>query len=231
MSGPFALICFLLLGPQTIASESPGHVIEDRVAARAVLHDVLSQRAFAGARHESWSMGLHRRFEKWLTDLWARLLGSRFGRPSAARVVAWIVSIGAMCVLIAWLWRAARRNRHGDAFQLDAPAREERGWRMLAEQALDLIGTGRTREGARLAYRAAVQRLEDDGAFAHDATRTPREYLRLIPEQHRRRPALSTLTAAFERLWYGSRDASADEGREIVRILQELECLPREPAN
>lgn len=231
MSGSLVLIGLLLLGPQTAAPLAPVQAAVDRGAARAALHDVLSQRAFSHARGESWIAQFRRRSEEWLTDLWARLFGNRFARPSATRVFAWIVSIAAVCVLIVWLWRVARRSRDAEPFELRAPGREERAWRDAAQQAVELIRAGRIREGARVAYGAAVRRLEEDGAFTHDPTRTPREYLRLVPGQHRRRPALSALTTAFERIWYGSRDVSADEGRDIVMLLQELECLPREQAN
>jgi len=245
--GSLALIAFLLLTPQVPESVRAREVVSDRAAAavseraaaaesdraaaHAVLHDVLSQRAFASMNREAWSTGFRRRLEERLTDIWARLIGSRFSRPSTARAVAWAISSAAVAVLIAWLLRVARRSRRNETFELEAPVRDERGWQALAQHALDLIRGGQTREGARLAYRAAVQRLEDDGLFTRDAARTPREYLRLIPEQHRRRPALSILTGAFERIWYGSQEASTDEGRTIVMLLQELECLPREQAN
>lgn len=231
MSSSLALICLFLLGPQTTQSVADRHTAPDRAAARSVLHEVLSQRAFSHAKGEAWTTQFRRRLGEWLTDLWARLIGTRFVRPSAARALAWIASVAAVCVLIVWLWRVARRNRRADAFELDTPVQEARAWRALAQQAVELIRDGQIREGARLGYRAAVQRLVEDGAFTQDATRTPREYLRLVPEQHRRRPALSALTAAFERMWYGSRAASAAEGRDIVLLLQELECLPREQAN
>jgi len=230
VSGSFALICLLLLGPQTAAPATPDPLTGDRAAARAVLNDVLSQRAFAAARGARWSSELRHRLEHWFADVWVRLVGNRLGRPSVARALAWVASAAAIFVLMLWLWRAGRRTRRADALHLETPVADERGWRALAQQAVALIRAGRTRDGARLAYRAAVERLEEDGAFTRDATRTPREYLRLIPAQHRRRPALSMLTSAFERIWYGSRVAG-DEEREIVTLLQELECLPREQAN
>jgi len=229
--GSLALVGLLLVGPQTAASSAPDQPTVDRAAARAVLHDVLSQRAFSHAGGESRLGQFRRRVDEWFTNLWARVVGNRSLRPSAPRVIAWGASSVALCVLFVWLWRVVRRSQRDQWFELRTPTREDRAWRDIAQRAVELIRAGRIREGARLAYGAAVRRLEEDGAFTHDPTRTPREYLRLVPEQHRRHPALAMLTAAFERIWYGSRDASADEGREIVRLLRELECLPREQAN
>jgi len=225
-----ALASLLLTNPLT-PSSGMARAPADRSAARAVLHEVLAQRAFAHARSESWASEFRRRIAEWLASLWARAAGNRFGRPSISRALAWIASAAAIAVLLGWLLRLARRKRRTQALELDAPVADERPWSALAQQAAELIRAGRIRDGARLAYRAAVQRLGEDGAFAHDPTRTPREYLRLVPEHHRRRPALSKLTAAFERIWYGSRPGSADEGHDIVQLLQELECLPREQAN
>jgi hypothetical protein len=231
VSGPLALIGLLLLGPQQTAPDATRHASGDRAAARAVLQDVLSQRAFAHTRDDAWAVRARRRAGEWLTDLWARLVGNTLARPSAARAVAWILSTVAVCVLLAWLLRLATRNRRADAFELAAPVRGGPSWRALAQEAAHLIRAGAIRDGARLAYRAAIQRLQEEGAFTSDAARTPREYLRLVPDTHRNRSALSRLTGAFERIWYGSRPATGDEGRQIVTLLQELECLPREQAN
>jgi hypothetical protein len=203
----------------------------DRTAARAALRAVLSRRAFADARTESWQASLRRRFEQWFSDLWNRVLGSRRPSADAARALAWTASILAVSVLLAWLWRIAARRRAEAPLALDARPAHHPAGRELALEAAALIGAGRTRDAARLAYRAALYRLEEEGAIRVDDARTPRESLGLLPPLHRRRPTLSALTAAFERIWYGSRDASADEGREIIALLQDMECLSREHAS
>jgi len=102
--------------------------------------------------------------------------------------------------------------------------------RELALEAAALVRAGRTRDAVRVAYRAAVHRLEEEGALRADEARTPREYLGSLPAGHRRRPTLGRLTAAFERIWYGARVAP-DAGVEIIALLQDLECLSRDHAN
>ena len=97
--------------------------------------------------------------------------------------------------------------------------------RALGLEAASLIRAGQIREGARVAYRAAVSRLDEEGALHIDEARTPREYLRLLPPVHRRHAALSALTTTFERIWYGSRAAAPDEGDKILALLQDLGCL------
>ena len=96
---------------------------------------------------------------------------------------------------------------------------------VLGLEAAALIRAGRIRDGARVAYRAGVHRLEEEGALRVDEARTPREYVRLLPRVHRRHATLSALTTTFERIWYGSRAAAPDEGDKILALLQDLGCL------
>jgi hypothetical protein len=225
VTGSLVIACWLLLAPQSAT------VAPDRAAARATLHEILSQRAFASARTDSWITSLRRRFEEWLVDLWRRRFGGRVAGRGFARGLAWIASIAAVIALLIWLGRMTLRARAEAPLAIGARAPQRRAGRDLALEAAALIDAGRTRDAARVAYRAAVHRLEEDGAFRVDETRTPREYLRLLPPPHRRRAPLASLTAAFERLWYGSRVASEEDGRQIVALLQELECLSPDRAN
>jgi hypothetical protein len=146
-------------------------------------------------------------------------------------VLAWAASIGAILVLLVALARTAATRGAGRpiAFNTGTPGRT--GAAELALEAVALARAGHVRDAARVAYRAAVRRLEEEGALRADEARTPREYLRLLPSPHRRRPALAALTATFERIWYGSSAAGPDEGDRIVALLQDLECLSRDHAN
>jgi hypothetical protein len=208
------------------ATAAPRDITGDRAALRAVL----SQRGFARAQAGSWQADLRRRFSEWLSDLWGRTFGQRVGQRTVAMAFAWAVSIAAVVVLAVWLTRTAtRRRKEGPLTIDDGPPRRDSS-RALALEAAAMIRSGRTRDAARVAYRAAIHRLEEEGALRLDETRTPRESLGLLPVPHRRRAPLSALTAAFERIWYGSEVPSADEGRAILALLQDLECLSRDRA-
>lgn len=204
--------------------------LDDRDA-RAALTQVLEDRAFRRARRDSWQARLLDRVKNWLADVWDRTLGRRFGTRSVAFVLAWAASIGAIVVLLAALARAAASSRaeRPIAFRTGAPDRTAAA--VFAHEALSLARAGRVREAVRVAYRAAVQRLEEEGALRVDDARTPREYLRMLPVPHRRRPALAALTMTFERIWYGSSAPGPDEGERIVALLRDLECLSRDHAN
>ncbi|MGH9408540.1 MAG: DUF4129 domain-containing protein [Vicinamibacterales bacterium] len=208
----------------------PNADVIDRGRARAVLASVLRDRQFANASAFDWREAVWRRAEKWARNAWSASFGRRIGERTIADLLAWILTAAAVLILGVWLFRAGRRRRGEAPAGLGSVQVPAGIWRELALEADALVRAGRFRDAARVGYRAAVQRLEEDGVWRADAARTPREYLGLLPPAHRRRPSLTTLTRVFERAWYGSRPASAADAAEILTCLTELECLPRDHA-
>jgi hypothetical protein len=211
-----------------VVSVTPVNVV-DHARAHAVLASVLQDRRFATARAIDWRAMMWRRAKAWLQRLWNASGGKRIGERTLGDVLAWILAFGAALGLAAWLFNVSRRRREGPA-ALAPSAVPRPGGRELALEADALVRAGRFRDAIRVAYRAAVQRLEDEGTWRGDAARTPREYLRLLPPAHRRRASLVRLTHLFERAWYGRGPASAADGAEILCCLADLECLPRDHA-
>jgi hypothetical protein len=193
--------------------------------ARQALTAVLAQKSFQRVRAQSWQADLQRRIARWVADLLDRTFGRRVGQRSVALFVAWTASIAAVLVLVVWLARMSSRRRADRPMSVGPLHARRPPGHVLGLQAASLIRTGQIREGARVAYRAAVNRLEEEGALRVDEARTPREYLRLLPPVHRRHATLSALTTTFERIWYGSRAAAPDEGDKILALLQDLGCL------
>lgn len=230
----FAIVLFALVLAGAALSAVPrqgasGTIGDRRAAARRTVEAVLAQRAYAGVTSRTWQADLRRRFNEWFMRLWARTLGRRIGERTIAWLLAWVTAAGAILVLVAWLLRSAARRRIERPTALGQPAPPRLPGHILAEQAVALLRQGNAREGARLAYRAAVHRLEEERAFDIDDARTPREYLARLPPAHARRPPLARLTSLFERIWYGSRPATAEDSSELVALLQDLECLTRTP--
>ena len=211
-----------------VVSVTPVNAV-DHARAHAVLSSVLQDRRFATARANDWRAMMWRRGTAWVQRLWNASVGKRIGARTLADALAWILAFGAAFALAAWLNGVSRRRRRGGPAAL-APAVRRRSGRELALEADALVRAGRFRDAVRVAYRAAVQRLEDEGTWHGDAARTPREYLRLLPPAHRRRASLVRLTHIFERAWYGRGPASAADGAEILTCLADLECLPRDHA-
>jgi hypothetical protein len=201
-----------------------------RTEARAVLTDVLAQPAFARARRSSWQKDLQERLREWITRQIARALTPVLGQRGLAELLAWLAPLAALIVLSTWLVRVAFRRRTDRPVGIDAGAPAAQPSHMLAAEAVALIRAGRIREGSRAAYRAAIRRLEEDGALKPDPARTPREQLRQLTPSHRRAAPLARMTSAFETMWYGARPAGADEGSRLLGLLGELECLPSDRA-
>ena len=197
----------------------------DRADARRALTTVLAQKSFQRMRTQSWQADLQRRIARWVTDFLEKTFGRAVAQRNVALFVTWAASIAAVLVLVVWLIRVSSRRRQDRPMTVGPLQMFRQPGHLLGLEAATLIRGGRIREGARIAYRAAVNRLEEEGALSVDEARTPREYLRLLPPMHRRHATLSALTTTFERIWYGSRAAAPDEGDKILALLQDLGCL------
>jgi hypothetical protein len=99
-----------------------------------------------------------------------------------------------------------------------------RGWRIWLAEARAAAQSGNWRDAVHLAYWAGISLLETQGAWRPDSARTPREYLRLIPEANPHRPTLSSLTRKFELVWYGGQPADEQVFAQTLEELEKLGC-------
>ncbi len=190
---------------------------------RAALADVLERREFQHAR-PGWIAALQQRVRDWI----ARML-ERVGRGSASRdaaiVLAWIAAFAAFAGLGLWLARLldkpARATQLGFARAL-APRVSAREWTLRAVAAMR---AGDVREAVRCAYNGALRRIEEQGSWRIDQSRTPREYLRLLGRDDTRWSAVRDLTDQFEQIWYGNRSVTEDDVRRVGKSLEILGCL------
>jgi hypothetical protein len=83
---------------------------------------------------------------------------------------------------------------------------------------------GDIRTAIHCAYWAGVVRLQDMQLLPRDLTRTPREYLSLLPIHEVSHAPLAALTAALERFWYAARPASPADLRESLDHMEALGC-------
>lgn len=163
------------------------------------------------------------RATQWLLRMWERLGGGLLGRRGTAIVFAWAAVLIALAVLTSWLVRFILRPDRGRRLALTVPGARVRSARAWAHDALTAPDA---REAARCAYRATVRGLEEEGAWQTDETRTPREYLRMLPAEHRRRTLVADVMRRFEEIWFGAREATEDDRRAVLARLEELGCLP-----
>lgn len=198
---------------------------------RTTLASVLADPEFRAGAAPDWRERLQRRIGEWLQSLLRRIgFGEVEGR-AAAMAFAWIAGIAALTGLGLWLARTLAAGPRAVSFGRApgqgrrVPARE---WAVRAKAAL---GEGNTREAVRCAYRAALRRMEDEGAWRLDESRTPREYLRMLEPHDSRRPAVKELTELFELAWYGNRVVDERGADRLFGSLERLGCLdPNERA-
>jgi hypothetical protein len=126
-----------------------------------------------------------------------------------------------------WLWRMRLPPSASRSLAIAVvPRLTSREWAAKARAALR---DGDAREAIRCGYHAVLFRLEEQGVWRVDESRTPREYLSLLKAQDARHAALVDLTREFEQVWYAARPA---DGRGLLERLEVFGChAPSEPAN
>jgi len=194
-------------------------------SAQAKLTAILARREFRSVRGPSLWDQLKQRILRWIV-YWLDRIFSRVGSTQhGGKIVVWC-AIGLALILVAvWLARMARRQTAIDwprESVLFAPSRKH--WRKWLAEAREAAQQGRWRDAIHLAYWAAISQLEQSGAWAPDRARTPREYLRLLSGSSDKRPVLDTLTRRFELVWYGDREAGADDFADTLLQLERLGC-------
>jgi hypothetical protein len=191
----------------------------------AKIKGILARREFRSVRGPSaWDMMIAQ-VQRWLLKILDKIF-SRVSAPAQmGQLLVWIAIAVAASILAVWLTRRLRtpgREIGREPLRFAPPSsKSSRKW--LAEaQAASLAS--KWRDAIHLAYWAGIARLEESGAWVPDRARTPREYLRLLPEQNQQRPALAELTRKFEIIWYGSREASASDFQSVITQLERLQC-------
>jgi hypothetical protein len=201
------------------------------LAARAKLEEILSRREFRNAQEPAWLAQFRRRLSTWLLEALEALFGGVRVPPRATKTLGWVLAIGLPLVFLIWLIRQFLHLHLRRAAAPFSPPLSQERWRDWAGRATAAAAQGHYREAVRLAYWAGVYRLEESGVWQVDRARTPREYLRLVPAGHPNQAPLSTLTARFERIWYGGQAATAEDFDFTRTRLEELGCaFPSTPA-
>lgn len=204
----------------SMVSDSP-----DTAEARRTLDEVLARPEFRGMAQQSAFETLRQRVFAWFERLLERLGGGPLGRRTTALALAWITTLLALAALAAWTVRALRRSAP-QPHRLGAPPEpDELSARSWARRAL---GAGDPREATRCAYRAIVACFEEEGIWTRDATRTPREYTRMLPADHRRRGPFGEVARRFEEIWFAARPATDADRAAVLARLRETGCLPAE---
>jgi hypothetical protein len=128
--------------------------------------------------------------------------------PWVGRALEWLLFVAAAVGVLVWVLRTVQRQRlrvalGGQAAQATTRSRETENWRQLAERE---ASRGAWREAIHALYWAAIVHLEQRRAWRYNASRTPREYVRLLRAGSEEQRELRALTNSLEQSWYGHRE-------------------------
>ena len=182
-------------------------------AARKDADGVLHLPEFDRALGTTWWDRLLMKLRGWLGLLFEGVGALGENAPWIGTALEWLLFLGAAVGLLVFILRTVARQRTRLALQTHAAAttawtREPDDWARLADAS---AATGDWREAVHCLYWAAIVLLEQKRAWRHNPTRTPREYVRLLPARSAQQQALRELTTLLELAWYGHRDTTAEQ--------------------
>jgi hypothetical protein len=190
---------------------------------QAALAAILSRREFASRRNAEWSENIRRQITAWLERIWKSLGGDRLNSRTTAFVLACVAILIGTVSLAVWLIRRAAPTAGLPRQGLESgPALSSHAW---ALRAIAAARNGETHEAARCGYRAALRRLEEQGIWQIEESRTAREYLQLLKPDDPKRDLFGTLVRRFELAWFARRTLTRDDLTAVGDSLERLGCL------
>ncbi len=197
-------------------------------SASGKLQKILARREFSHVEAPNWLDRKTQSFLRWLNELEIKLIQMLSGHAQvehAARMIPWFLLVGAGGFLLLWMTqRLLKRTPHralGIQIQQEIPMRS---WQQISQLGREAAARGEFRDAIRLAYLAAVHRLEDLKFWKVDPTRTHREYLRMVRREQTQYEPLALLTRQFELAWYGSHPVTQGDFDTAVSQLKRLGC-------
>ena len=190
---------------------------------RATLNEILSRAEFHQVHGPSWFDRLKYKIQEWIYRLLFYFFNSS-SAPVVGRVFVWTLVALAVVVLAMVIYRNMKQNARMETIMAASLPVSSKQWRVWMEEAQAAAAIGLWRDAVHLAYWAGIAFLEVNGMWRPDQARTPREYLRLLPESSRHHSTLSRLTRQLELTWYGNQKAGAETFSETLACLENLGC-------
>jgi hypothetical protein len=190
---------------------------------RALLNSILARPEFNGVHGPS----LIERLKQKIFQLLLRLLGRAFA-SSAFPVLSDIVVYGLIVLAVLgvayWMYRSLKESANLETIMPQPLPVSAKQWPIWLQEARSAASRGDWREAVYLTYWGGISFLEAQGAWRPDSARTPREYLRLLPYDSEKQPALHSLTNRLEFVWYGMGPANAEVFQQTLLELEKLGC-------
>jgi hypothetical protein len=193
-------------------------------ATRKRLDEILSAREFDQARGQDWLE---------LLAQWAQARIAKFLRKLSPKIpdiqdlgqwFVWGMIALAAAVAGVWLYRVSQHSFGSGRREIIPFTPSSRNWQEWLAGARARAARGEWRDAIHYGFWAAVSRLESEGVWPPDKTRTPREYLNAIPGSNLSKEPFAAVTRKFEVSWYGSRPTTESDFAQFAGYLERLGC-------
>jgi uncharacterized protein DUF4129 len=201
--------------------EQPGRADD---AIRKQLDDILSASEFDRVRGPTALELLKQRIQAWLAKLLRKISPKIPDVQDLGQWFVWGMIALAAAIAGVWLYRVSRQNMGTGKREILPFMPSGRNWRDWLADARARAAQGEWREAIHFSYWAAVSRLESEGVWPPDRTRTPREYLHAIPSFNLSREPFAAMTQKFEASWYGHRPTTEADFAQFAAHLERLGC-------
>jgi len=211
---------------QALRMEAPSYVQPNRAdgAMRKQLDQILSAREFDRVRGPTALELLRQRITAWIAHLLRKINPKLPDIEDAGQWFVWGM-IGLVSAIAAiWLYRVSRRNMGSAQREILPFMPSSRSWKEWLADSRARAAKEEWRDAIHFGFWAAVSRLESEGAWSPDKTRTPREYLNAIPGSSSSKEPFAAVTRKFEASWYGSRPTTAADFAQFASYLERLGC-------
>ncbi len=201
--------------------EQPGRADD---AMRKRLDQILNAREFDRVRGPSPLELFKQRVWAWIGKLLKKVNPKIPDVQDLGQWFVWgVIALAAASAGI-WLYRVSRQNMGTGKREILPFLPSARNWREWLSDARERAARGEWRDAIHFGFWAAVSRLESEGMWPPDKTRTPREYLNAIPASTLSKESFAALTRKFEASWYGSRPTTEGDFAQFADHLERLGC-------
>jgi hypothetical protein len=201
--------------------EQPGRSDD---ATRKRLDEILSAREFDRVRGPTALELLRQRILAWIGKLLRKISPKIPDVQDLGQWFVWGMIALAAAIAGVWLYRVSRQNVGTGQREILPFLPSGRNWREWLADARARAAKGEWREAIHFGFWAAVSRLESEGVWTPDKTRTPREYLNAIPGSNLSKEPFAAMTRKFEASWYGSRPTTEADFAQFSAHLERLGC-------
>jgi Domain of unknown function (DUF4129) len=201
--------------------EQPGRADD---AMRKRLDEILSAREFDRVRGPTALELLKERILAWIGKLLRKISPKIPDVEDLGQWFVWGMIALAAAIAGVWLYRVSQQNLGAGQREILPFLPSGRNWREWLADARMRAAKGEWRDAIHFGFWAAVSRLESEGLWPPDKTRTPREYLHAIPGSNMSKEPFAAMTRKFEASWYGSRPTTEADFAQFSAHLERLGC-------